>query len=267
MKHFSWTQEADERIVALTAEGKSAREIASLFPGMTRNAVLGRLMRLRDRGVIEGPRAFQKSPDYKPAARGRSIPGLAHVPAIRTMLDGGRTDREIADEIGIKPDDVRYVRRIKGWGANAHVRQALAVADQLAELVKAGRCDREVADTLGISLYQARWERRRQGVKPANGVRQPSWRLTTIVKGDSAEKVTAVFCEGFMEQRSRLSLAELPRWGACRFPIDQLDGSLRYCGAAAGDGQSYCADHHARCYVTVRPVRPQKPLHITGARR
>lgn len=267
MSSFDWTSERVDQLVALRKDGMSASEIAAKLGCGSRSAVLGKIMRLRDNGVIEGPRAFEKNANYKPAARGRHVPGLPHIPVIKTLLGEGRTDREIADEIGIKPDDVRYVRRIKGWKANSHVRPIPAFAAELTKLVLAGRSDREVAATLGISLYQARWERRRQGVKPAAGTKMPQPRVTTIVKGDTSEKVMAVFKEGFMGQRARVSLVNLPLHGKCRYPIDQPEGPVRYCGDHADEGAVYCSHHAARCYVAVEPRKALRPSHVYGARR
>jgi hypothetical protein len=221
MKKFTWTPEADQMMIAARAEGKSAEQIARLIPGMTRNGVLGRIFRLRDKGVIEGPRTVTAAPAYKPEARGTRAPGLAHVPAIKTMLEQGRTDREIADDIGIRPNDVRYVRRIKGW----------------------------------------------RGIRPAEAARRQAPRVTNIIKGDGGAVVSTVFGEGFMGQQSRLALVELPASGACRFPIDQDGGGVRYCGAVTDEGESYCAHHAARCYMAAAPMRPLKPSHVYGARR
>lgn len=265
MDRFQWTEDAISQLIAMHGAGRSATEIDRELGCGSRSAVLGKIHRLRDRGILDGARTFQSRPDYKPGAgRNRQSPGLAHIPLITVRAAQGRTDRQIADEIGIKPDDVRYARRVNGISANDYVPPPPAYAADVAKLVNKGMNDRAVAEALGISLWQARGERRRQGLKsPA----EPAPRVTNIVKGDPGEKIMKVFAEGFMGQRSRLSLDQLPLYGACRFPLDQADGSIRFCGDITGDGQVYCAHHAARCNVPVTPMKKIRPSHVYSSRR
>lgn len=264
MMRFQWTDEAIQQLIALHHAGRSATVIDRELGCGSRSAVLGKIHRLRDQGVIEA-RAFQANPNYKPGAgRNRQSPGLAHVPLITMRNAQGLSDRQIADEIGIRPDDVRYARRVNGIGANEYIPPVPAYAAQVAKLVGQGKSDREVAEAVGITLYQARGERRRQGLK---SLAEPVPRVTNIVKGDSGQKVMKVFEEGFMGQRARFSLMKLPLSGACRFPIDQPDGMVKYCGDVTPDGRVYCAHHAARCFVAIVPKKALKPSHVYGARR
>lgn len=267
MSDFEWTEERVEALIAMKKEGRSASEIATALGCASRSSVCGKVMRLRDAGRLDGPRTFQTTGSYAPAARGRKSPGLAHVPLIKTRLDEGRNDREIADEIGVRPDDVRYVRRIKGLTAHgASVRPAPEFADEVTRLVLAGKNDREVAQELGITIWQARGERRRQKLEaPASPPPRPA-RVTTITKGDPGAKIAQVFAEGFMGQRSRVDLVGL-ELGLCRFPIDQQEGPPRYCGDQAAEGQTYCAHHAARCYTPVVPMKPVRRNCLSAGRR
>jgi len=261
---FDWTAEQVETLKALHGDGKSYSEIAEILGCPTRSVVGGKVMRLRDAGEIGSPRTFQKSPVVTRAGRERQCPGLAFVPVIKARLGEGKNDREIADECGIKPDDVRYVRRIKGFTA-ARRPQGVApsYAAKLKTLAEAGQSDNQIAKALGITYHQARHERRRQGIKSAVETRTP---VTTISKGDPGTKIKAVFAEGFMGQRSRVSLLLLES-GMCRFPIDQPDGSVRYCGDHAAEGQTYCSHHAARCYTAAVVKTSLKPFHVYTARR
>ena len=56
----------------------------------------------------------------------------------------------------------------------------------------------------------------------------------------------AVFSEGFAGQTGRLDLIDLAD-DQCRFPIDQPDGSVRFCAQPQRRGSAYCKHHHARC--------------------
>jgi hypothetical protein len=264
MRDFEWTEERIESLITLKREGRSATEIANALGCGSRSSVCGKVMRLRDAGRIDGPRTHQNSEAETPAPRGRRSPGLAHVPLIKARLVEGRNDREIADEIGVKPDDVRYVRRIKGLEANTKVLVAPYYAAEVTKLVAAGKTDREVGDALGITHWQARGERRRQGLPAPGGDRHRA--VTTIVKGDPGVKVAIVFTEGFMGQRSRVDLIDLGP-GLCRFPIDQQNGPPRYCGDHAAEGESYCAHHAARCYTPTPRLKGLEPGHLHPARR
>lgn len=262
MDGFQWTSEKVEALKALHAEGRSYTEIAQALGCGSRNVVGGKVMRLRDRGEIDGPRSYPAFEINMRMGRVRPSPGLAHVPLIKARLGEGKNDREIADEIGIKPDDVRYVRRIKKLRGNNNLPPP-AYAARLALLVLAGNTDRQVAEALGITMDQARYERRRQKLK-APGLRRDQ--VTNIVKGDPGSKVLAVFAEGFLGQRSSVDLVDLES-GMCRFPIDQQDGPVRYCGDHCEDGEVYCTHHAARCYTAAPPAKPLRPVHVYGARR
>lgn len=264
MLNYNWTPDRIEQLKALHREGKSYTEIANILGCGTRSVVGGKVMRLRDTGEIDGPRKFKISGERTRWGHERQCPGLAFVPVIKARLSEGRNDREIADECGIKPDDVRYVRRIKGLAATRRPPNVAPVfAAQLKELAEKGRSDQEIAKALGISYHQARYERRRQDIKSAVVSRPP---VTTIVKGDPGPKIMAVFAEGFMGQRSRVSLLRLES-GMCRFPIDQPNGDVRYCGDHCDDGQVYCAHHAARCYTASVPKTPLRPSHVYTSRR
>jgi hypothetical protein len=264
MADFNWTEERVETLIALVKDGLSATEIANMLGCGSRNSVCGKIMRLRDAGRIDGPRTFQRSQTCTRAPRGHRIPGLAHVPLIKARLGEGRNDREIADEIGLKPDDIRYVRRIKGLQANIKTLPPPAYANEVAKLVTAGKTDRQISEVLGITPWQARGERRRQGL--AAPVTNKQRAVTTIVKGDPGAKVAIVFAEGFMGQRSRVGLIDLGP-GLCHFPIDQQNGPVRYCGDLTAEGQTYCAHHAARCYMPTQRMKPLNPSHVCSARR
>lgn len=263
-QRFEWTEEADAQLVELQRQGFSYTEIAAKLGCSSRNAIGGRIMRLRDRREF-GPKPKQAKPKTR-AERERRQPGLAHVPLIKARLDEGKTDREIAREVGLRPDDIRYVRRIKGFSPGTRpAPPPPAYAADVARLAGEGRNDREISEQLDITIWQARLERLRQGIKPVNA--QPKREsVTTIVKGDPGAKIAQVFAEGFMGQKSRVGLMEMPRLGLCRFPIDQPSGEIRYCGDSVEDGRVYCTHHAARCYVPAPPAK-LRPSHVYTSRR
>ena len=69
-----------------------------------------------------------------------------------------------------------------------------------------------------------------------------------------AKDFTEAFAEGYQGQQARYrSLLELPRSGACRFPIDLAGGGTGFCGGATDS--VYCAAHAARCIAPAQPRR------------
>jgi len=60
------------------------------------------------------------------------------------------------------------------------------------------------------------------------------------------------FAEGYLGQAGRKSLAEL-NVTDCRFPVDQPDGGVKFCGLAAQDGASWCSHHAARVFNQEQP--------------
>ncbi|MEN6306017.1 MAG: GcrA family cell cycle regulator [Armatimonadia bacterium] len=249
MADFEWTDQAVEELRQLHHRGLSSSKIARALGCPSRNAVLGKIMRLRDRGLIDGPVHIASSTSVAvPAGSRRASPGLAHVPLIKSRLSEGCSDREIAFEIGIAPDDVRYVRRIKKLKAGRRPKseQDEAAARELDALLRSDLSHSEVAQKSGLRLDQVRYRRGRLGLTKPKA--QPDPRITNLVKGDPMTKVLLVFSEGFMGQSARIDITGLDS-GVCHYPIDQLDGSVRFCGAEAGQGQVYCSAHAARCFA------------------
>lgn len=249
---FEWTEDRKARVKQMVSEGECYSVIARELGCKTRNQISGIVMRMRDGGEFDGAAKFPKPAGGK---RERKCPGLAFVPAIRDLHSKGHSDREIAQQVGIRPDDVRYVRRINRMPAVTRKEVAPRYAEQLRFLVLSGKSDGEIAVELNITPYQARYERRRQKIRPAP---KPPKVAPQIVKGDDGEKVRKVFAEGFMGQRSRVGLADLAKTGMCRFPIDQVRGPVRFCGDETTEGAVYCAHHASRCYTTAPGPKPGK---------
>jgi len=263
-RYGEWTAEHDQLLLSLLGENLSSAQIAARF-GKSRSAICGRVYRLRDKGQIDAPCALQGTKAVSLRVGKPRSPGLAHVPLIKARLEQGATDREIASEIGIHAEDVRYARRVSGLPGTIRPAGLPANAEDVTRLVAEGKSDPQIADELSITVWQARNTRRRLKLgAPAAPQQRP---ISNMVAGDSGKKVERCFAEGFMGQASRLDLVDMPRSGACRFPIDQPDGAVRYCGDHAGDGESYCADHAARCYTSAVPRKPLLRNHLSAGRR
>jgi len=267
VREFSWTPDKVATLLRLFGEGATYTDIMAAVGCASRSMVCGKILRLRQQGVIASA-SRPRGGDRTAKTRSRQTPGMAHVPLIKARHGEGRTDREIAEEIGIKPDDVRHIRRSHGLKGNipTSVSAVPAHAAQLRDLVVAGETDGEIAKVLNITVHQVRYERRRQGLKAPALTPRPSKPVTTIVMGDPGGKVAKVFAEGFMGQRSRVDITGLGT-GICHFPIDQPDGGLRFCGDEAAPGQVYCGHHAARCYATTAIAKARRPMHVYGTVR
>lgn len=265
-RYSEWTPERDQVLINGVINGLSSEQIARRI-GVTRSAVCGRVFRLRDKGLLGAPPAAVSTRAVSLRVAKPRSPGLAHVPLIKEKLAQGANDREIAAELGLAAEDVRYARRVNGLPATVRPAGPPANAEDVRRLVAEGKSDQQIADVLDITIWQARHTRRRLGLEGPATPKPGQKPVINIVKGDSGKKVERCFAEGFMGQASRLDLVEMPLSGACRFPIDQPDGTVRYCGDHAADGASYCAHHAARCYINAPPVKPLKPSHVYTARR
>jgi len=82
---YNWTKECEERLISLWKLGTSASGVAQLFGcGLTRNAILGKVDRLRKAGIDVGPartggaaeaaRRRPKAPVIKHVAKPKELP-------------------------------------------------------------------------------------------------------------------------------------------------------------------------------------------------
>lgn len=93
--HVSWTPSMDAEIIRLWNAGKITREIAAVIPGTTRNAILGRLHRLRINGANIEPRVpsrrnFLAGKSPKPRVRATTLPAKGKSPSVAFPESGKR---------------------------------------------------------------------------------------------------------------------------------------------------------------------------------
>lgn len=128
---------------------------------------------------------------------------------------------------------------------------------KLADLAARGCTLRETAERLGMP-YQTVKSRaqymkipftaatRRGGDAPLRRRIAERRRAEAETLRDNHADLAGRFAENYLGQRSRVSLVEL-RPHHCRFPIDQAEGPVRYCGAdVETEGSSWCRHHAAR---------------------
>ncbi len=94
----TWTDERIDKLKTLHANGMSASQIAKALGGVTRNAVIGKVTRLKlgGRELPSNPRAASpaREPRRPPASKPRPLPQIDVAPppaAVRVASDGSRT--------------------------------------------------------------------------------------------------------------------------------------------------------------------------------
>lgn len=100
---MTWTDESEDLLKKLWAEGLSASQISGKLGNVTRNAVIGKVHRLGLSGRATTSRT--KSPRPRPSSRrikkkeSRSIP--RGNPAVRALFENEATDVPLAEELDI----------------------------------------------------------------------------------------------------------------------------------------------------------------------
>lgn len=126
----------------------------------------------------------------------------------------GKTDREIAAELGLA---YRYVARVRVMlKLTANAPKVVAGAERVGRLHAEGKTDAEIAAELGISRHTVLWHRRKLGVR-ANGTAGPRGGRP---KGPIWDVLPRLHAEGL----SDVEIAE--RTGAKRSLVCQVRGKL-----------------------------------------
>ena len=198
----------------LWAQGKSCSTIAAVLGhGITRNAVIGKIHRLKIEGRPGGAKRGTARAD------GRITPGMAALPetkvpllsqtqkklAMQMLEDGDYSHRQIADEVGAMPLAIQSLSLTRR-------RQKSVVVDD------------------GLQ------KRRREG------------RAGHIAPAPPHKNMLLAFADGYNGQKGRVPQSKLEPHH-CHFPIDMADGSMNYCGLQKEERGSYCPAHAVRCYA------------------
>lgn len=183
---------------------------------------------------------------------------------LRDMVTRGLSAGEIARALNCSRSAVlgrarRIGLRLSGRPATVPVVDA-ALVQQVVALNAAGLSYRAIARRLGCSADTAQRVGKTQGLTPvrarAHDDASQRERLARRIDRQRHEPspplppLTDRFAEGYLGQTGRLALVDLKgSGGQCRFPVDQPSGPVRFCGASAPDGSSWCAHHAARVFA------------------
>ncbi len=174
---------------------------------------------------------------------------------IRQLAAAGQNSTQIGKRYGVTRAAIIGLCHRKGIklpGANGRGK-ALdpASVKVLIQEYRQGKSQRKIAAGLGVSQgcvakivkRHALKRQPRPALKLPQAPRPP--RRRSRVVPDKRRHIDP-FAEGFEGQTGSKSFADLDRHD-CRFPIDQTDGEVRYCGKRSREESSYCDEHFARC--------------------
>ncbi len=175
---------------------------------------------------------------------------LERIEQVRRLTAKGHNSRQIGDKMGVTRNAVvsiwrrfgiKQVRTRNRWDETAVARVAKLLDDQ--------RSYADVAAEFGVTIATISNVVSQHRLRPRR--RKP---LTFTMKAPDLDAAVAfdngpfkpLFAEGYAGQTGRLAMADLAD-DNCRFPIDQPDGSVKFCAQTQQRGSAYCPVHHARC--------------------
>ncbi len=183
---------------------------------------------------------------------------------LRTYIAEGLSDSEIARHMGVSRNVIIGKRSRLALKANSACSVWTPEKDQrLREYARQGLDREQAAQALGVCSGTIYRRARRLGIRFVDGRtqyqrhrrqerarhRRQERRIRVAAARENTEQwIRTRFAEGYMGQHGRLHLHDL-RAGACRFPIDQEKGPVKYCGLAImSHSRSWCPEHYARLY-------------------
>jgi len=192
----------------------------------------------------------------------------ANVEALQRLQKAGATAREVAEHFGCSRNSAigamwRHGLKSKdGLTIMKRVAAARLTPEQVKAVLALATSDksaRAIAAELGLGNDQVLGVFKNNGVDrralmqakavAAAAARATAQRIEAMAKAVLPDDWAQRFVEGHGGQHGRIEIAALAP-SHCKFPIDQPEGGVKFCGLAVVDGKSYCADHHARCTTT-----------------
>ncbi len=172
------------------------------------------------------------------------------VEQVRKLTAQGYTSRQIGAMTGSTRNaivsvwrrfGIEPVRKRNNWDDAAISRVARLLDDRLSYA--------EIAAAFGVTVgtignVVTQYGLRRRKPKPSLfTLKAPDFDADAIFE---KSPLKPLFAEGFDGQTGKLDIVDLED-GHCRFPIDQPDGTVRFCADPQKHGSAYCPAHHARC--------------------
>ena len=169
---------------------------------------------------------------------------------VRRLTAEGYNSRQIGEKVGATRNAIVSIRRRFGIEqARTRNRWDDASVARVAQLLD-DRCSyAEVAAEFGVTIATISNVVSQHRLRP----RKPKLQTFTMKSPDPGSAIAfdigpfkPLFAEGHAGQTGRVAMADLAE-DHCRFPVDQPDGSVRFCAQTQQRGSAYCPAHHARC--------------------
>lgn len=172
------------------------------------------------------------------------------VEQVRRLTADGYTSRQIGAMTGATRNaivsvwrrfGIEPVRKRNCWDEAAIARVVQSLDARLSYA--------EIAAEFGVTVGTIGNVVTQHGLRPRKAKRQNFTMKAPDFDADAVfdkSPFKPLFAEGFQGQTGRLAMADLED-NHCRFPVDQPDGTVRFCARAQLRGSAYCPAHHARC--------------------
>ena len=187
------------------------------------------------------------------------------VEEVRRLTAEGHSSRQIGEKVGASRNaivsiwrrfGIQQVRTRNRWDEGAVARVAKLLDEQCSYAEVAAEFGVTIA-TISNVVSQHRLRPRKRKLQTFT-MKAPDTGATSAFDNGPFKPV---FAEGYAGQTGRLAMADLAEHH-CRFPVDQPDGSVRFCAQTQQRGSAYCAAHHARCTdgpaITFKAVRRRR---------
>ena len=172
------------------------------------------------------------------------------VERVRRLTADGYTSRQIGAMMGSTRNaivsvwrrfGIEPVRKRNSWDEAAIARVVQLLDERLSYA--------EIAAEFGVTVGTIGNVVTQHGLRP----RKPKPNNFTMKAPDldadavfDKSPLKPLFAEGFQGQTGRLAMVDLED-DHCRFPVDQPDGTVKFCADPQQRGSPYCPAHHARC--------------------
>jgi len=169
---------------------------------------------------------------------------------VRRLTAEGYNSRQIGEKVGATRNAVVSIRRRFGIEqVRTRNRWDNASVARVAQLLDDRRSYAEVAAAFGVTMATISNVVSQHRLRP----RKPRLQTFTMKPPDPGAVMAfdnspfkPLFADGYAGQTGRFAMTDLAE-DHCRFPIDQPDGSVRFCALTQKRGSAYCPVHHARC--------------------
>lgn len=140
-----------------------------------------------------------------------------------------------------------------------------AKLDRIQALLLQGHTLAVVGDVFGVNKGVISRLAVKHGLKGVNkrGTNGKEKLIKTMPDIGVGEPFAERFSEGFDGQSGSVELAN-HKDHQCRFPVDQEDGSVKFCGDRAKQGSAYCPVHHARCCTGRTAITQERKQRVAA---